>query len=67
MSEVKVEKETESIGSYIGNVILAMLFPFVVLWYGPKYLLKGEYIKGIMIILIVVIELIVVNSIFGVF
>ena len=60
--EVEEEVEKESIGSYIGNVILAMLFPFVALWYGPKYLLKGEYVKGIVLILIVAVELAIVLS-----
>jgi hypothetical protein len=39
-----------------------MLFPFVALWYGPKYLLKGEYVKGIVLILIVAVELAIVLS-----
>jgi hypothetical protein len=62
VNEVEEEVEKESIGSYIGNVILAMLFPFVALWYGPKYLLKGEYVKGIVLILIVAVELAIVLS-----
>lgn len=67
MSKINHENKKETIGAYVGNVILSMLFPFMVLWYGPKYLLKGEYIKGIVIILIVAVELIIVNSIYGVF
>lgn len=67
MSQIKPEEDKETLGSYIGNVILCMLFPFVVLWYGPKYLLNQEYVKGIVIILIVVVELMLVNSIYGVF
>lgn len=67
MSEINHENGKETIGAYIGNVILSMLFPFMALWYGPKYLFKGEYIKGIVIILIVAVELIVVNSIYDVF
>ena len=58
------EKKKETIGAYIVNIITAMLFPFVVIWFGPKYLLKGEYVKGIVIILIVVVEFIVLGSIF---
>jgi len=60
--EVEKEEEKEGIGSYIGNVVLSMLFPFVTLWYGPKYLLKGEYVKGIVLILIVAVELTIVLS-----
>jgi hypothetical protein len=67
MSQIKPEEDKETLGSYIGNVILCMLFPIVVLWYGPKYLLNQEYVKGIVIILIVVVELIVLNSIFDIF
>lgn len=67
MSDVSSEPEKESIGSFIGNIILCLLFPFVVLWYGPKYLFKGEYIKGIVIIVLVVAELILVNSVYNVF
>jgi hypothetical protein len=59
------ETEKESMGAYIGNVVLAMLFPILMLWYGPKYLLKKEYAKGIAIILIVVIELAILWSIYN--
>ncbi len=66
MSEITNEKanemQKEGIGAYVGNVILAMLFPIVALWYGPKYLFKGEYVKGIVLILIVGVELFVVLS-----
>lgn len=34
-----------------------MMFPIVTLWYGPKYLTKDEYLKGILLILIVVVEM----------
>ena len=56
------EEKKESIGGYIGNLILSMLFPFMALWYGPKYLFKGEYVKGIVLILIVAVELAIVWS-----
>ena len=58
------EKKKETVGAYIANVLLSMLFPFMALWYGPKYLLKGELMKGIVIMLIVAAELIVVYSIY---
>ncbi len=61
------EKKKETLGGYIGNVILCMFFPFMVLWYGLKYPIKGEYLKGILIILIVIAELIIVNSIYDFF
>jgi len=51
--EVAKEEEKEGIGAYIGNVVLSMLCPIVALWYGPKYLLKGEFVKGLVLILIV--------------
>jgi hypothetical protein len=53
VEEVAKEEEKESIGAYIGNVVLSMLCPIVALWYGPKYLLKGELVKGLVLILIV--------------
>ncbi len=58
------EKKKEPVSAYIVNVITSMLFPFMVIWFGPKYLLKKEYVKGIVIILIVVIELVILGSIF---
>lgn len=58
------EKKKEPVSAYIINVITSMLFPFMVIWFGPKYLLKKEYVKGIVIILIVVIELVILGSIF---
>ena len=50
---VEKEEEKEGVGSYIGNVVVSMLCPIVALWYGPKYLLKGEFVKGLVLILIV--------------
>jgi len=58
------EKKKEPVSAYIVNVITSMLFPFMVIWFGPKYLLKKEYVKGIVIIIIVVIELVILGSIF---
>ncbi|MCK4830524.1 hypothetical protein KA005_83170 [bacterium] len=58
------EKKKEPVSAYIVNVITSMLFPFMVIWFGPKYLLKKEYVKGIVIILIVVVELVILSSIF---
>jgi presenilin-like A22 family membrane protease len=58
------EKKKESIGAYIVNIITCMLFPIMVIWLGPKYLLKREYIKGIMIIIITVVWFLIVLSIF---
>ena len=62
MSEITKENEKETIGAYITNLVLSMLFPIVALWYGPKYLLKEEYAKGIVIIVIVAVELYIVMS-----
>jgi hypothetical protein len=57
------EEKKETIGGFIGNLLLSMLFPILALWYGPKYLIKGEYIKGLVLIAIVVTEVLVVLSI----
>jgi hypothetical protein len=57
------EEKKETIGGFIGNLVLSMLFPIWALWYGPKYLIKGEYIKGLVLIAIVAAELIAVFSI----
>jgi len=54
--------EKEGIGAYIGNVVVSMLCPIVALWYGPKYLLKGEFVKGIVLILVVAGGLAIVLS-----
>ena len=37
-------------GTYIQDQIMSILFPIVALWYGPKYLRKGEYVKGTVIL-----------------
>lgn len=34
------KKSNESVGKYIGNVVISMIFPFMVLWYGPNILSK---------------------------
>lgn len=63
MNNQKVKKNKEdSIGEYIGNLVISMIFPFMVLWYGPKYLSKRKYVKGIVIIVIVVTEFIIVGK-----
>lgn len=61
------KKSNESVGKYIGNVVISMIFPFMVLWYGPKYLIKKMYIKGIIIIFLVVTEFILVGKWRGIF
>ena len=50
----------ESKGSYISDQIISILFPIVALWYGPKYLIKGEYLKGTAILAIFSIELYII-------
>jgi len=68
MNNQKVKKyKKDSIGEFIGNLVIAMIFPFMVLWYGPKYLAKGKYVKGIIIIVIVVTEFIIVGKLRGIF
>lgn len=69
MNDIPIEKEhegkeemKESIGEFIGNIFISMLFPFMVLWFGPKYLVKKMYIKGIIIICLVVTEVILVGK-----
>lgn len=52
----------EAKGSYISDQIISILFPFLAIWYGPKYLIKGEYLKGIIILVIFAIELYLIFS-----
>ncbi|MFQ5943241.1 MAG: hypothetical protein ACE5JF_06785 [Anaerolineales bacterium] len=55
--DVSKKDDRQSKGSYVSDQILSVLFPFLALWYGPKYLLKGDYPKGIVILAIFAIEL----------
>jgi ankyrin repeat protein len=59
------KEDGDSWGDYAFNVFLCMLFPFVLLWYGPKYLITGQTFKGIFLIVLVVIEVYVVLSLRG--
>lgn len=54
---VKTTDTEKSTGSYIQDQIMSILFPILALWYGPKYLVKGEYPKGVVILIIFAIEL----------
>jgi len=45
------KEEKKASGSYISDLIISILIPIAGLWYGPKYLIKGEYVKGGVIIL----------------
>jgi tryptophan-rich sensory protein len=60
----KQENKEETLGGYISNLILSMLFPFLAIFYGPKYLFGGQIIKGVVLIVIVVAELYYVNTVF---
>jgi len=51
--------QREGLWEYVFHIVLCMLFLVVVLWYGPKYFFKGEYLKAAIIIGIVVTEIIV--------
>jgi hypothetical protein len=62
VSEQQVAKKS-GIGSYLSDALLSMMFPITVLYYGTRYLLKGEYLKGILLFAIVAVELIVVFSV----
>jgi len=53
----------EAKDSYVSDQIFSILFPFLAIWYGPKYLIKGQYIKGITILVIFAIELYFIISI----
>jgi len=53
----EIQKEEDSIGDFISNLIICMIFPFAMLWFGPWYLYKGKYLKGLVLIVIVVTEL----------
>jgi len=46
-----------TVGAYLSDVVVSMLFPVWVLWLGPRYLLRGELLKGIVLILIVAVEM----------
>jgi hypothetical protein len=59
----KKEREKGSIGSYIRDVVLSMLFPILALVHRPLYVLKGQYVKALLLILIVAVELIIVWSV----
>jgi hypothetical protein len=52
----------DTVGAYLSDVVVSMLFPVFALWFGPRYLLDGKFLKGIVLILIVAVELIVVWS-----
>ena len=62
-SVVNKDDTKESKGSYVSDQIISILFPIVALWHGPKYLIKGEYLKGIIILAIFAIELYFIFSI----
>ena len=49
----------DTVGAYLSDVVVSMLFPVFALWFGPRYLLDGKFLKGIVLILIVAVELIV--------
>ena len=54
-------KETK--GSYLSDQFISIVFPIAALWYGPKYLINREYIKGIIILAIFAIELYIIFSV----
>jgi hypothetical protein len=54
--------QQEGLWSYIGTVLISMMFPITVLFQGPRYLIRREYWKGILLFAIVAIELIIVFS-----
>ncbi len=51
------DEDKESKGSYVSDQVFSIIFPILALWYGPKYLIKGEYLKGAVILIIFAIEL----------
>ena len=68
MNNQKPKKsKDDSIGEFIGNLVISMLFPVAMLWFGPRYLIKGKYVKGIIIIVIVATEFIIVGKLRGIF
>lgn len=36
----------ETVWAFLGNLLLCTLFPFFALWYGPKYVMRHEYLKA---------------------
>ena len=53
----------ETIGSYLSDQFISIIFPIAALWYGPKYLIKKEYVKGVIILAIFAIELYIIFSV----
>jgi len=58
-------KKKEGLGEFIPNLIICVLFPFMVLYHGPKYLLNRQYVQGVAIIVIVVTAFIFVLKTFA--
>jgi uncharacterized membrane protein len=56
--ESKSKKKSRRVAEFVGDLIVSMIFPFMALWFGPRYILRGEYIKGIAILVIVSVEFI---------
>ncbi len=56
-------KSKETKGSYLSDQFISIIFPFAALWYGPKYLIKREYLKGVIILAIFAIELYIIFSV----
>lgn len=50
-------------GSYLSDQIISILFPIAAVWYGPKYLINKEYLKGAIILGIFAIELYIIYTV----
>lgn len=52
----------EGVGTFIGNLVLCLLFPFFVLWFAPKYVMRREYVKAIACVVVVIAAFVLVAA-----
>lgn len=51
-SEETWRTRPESAGVFIGNLLICTLFGFFMLWFVPKYLLRREYLKATLCLIV---------------
>lgn len=42
----------ESIGVFLGNLLVCALFPIFALWFGPKYVMRREYVRALLCVVV---------------
>lgn len=50
----------EGVATFLGNVMLCVLFPVWALWYGPKYAMRHEYWRASVCVAVAVTEVVLV-------